>query len=134
MASKASSRKKAASIKNKASVNAANSLASTQAKELSEEDLRLVLRNWPDFIEAKERTASSIYPYFREPTRSMIEAWNQIALQFETEHVVAHGMQLVDNEQFDNLVFGERIADIRRFIESNLGRIRGAGGSSRVRA
>jgi hypothetical protein len=26
------------------------------------EDLRLILRSWPDFIEANERTASSIYP------------------------------------------------------------------------
>ncbi|MDQ3853426.1 MAG: hypothetical protein M3299_11385, partial [Thermoproteota archaeon] len=90
------------------------------------------LRSWPEFIEGKERMASRVYQYFREPTRSMIERWNQIALQSETERAVAQGNQLVDKEQFDMLVFGERIADFKRFVEVNLDRIRGTGSSPRV--
>jgi hypothetical protein len=93
--------------------------------KLSEEDLSRFLRSWSEFVEDKERLASSLYPYFKEPTRSMIVGWNQIALRSQTQHAVAHGMQLVDKEQFDMLVFGERIADFKQFIEVNLDRIRG---------
>jgi hypothetical protein len=111
----------------------AHIIAAKGEVKFSEEDLRLILRSWPDFIEAKERTASRIYSYFSEPTKSMIETWNEVALQPEMEHAVAEGMQLVDKEQFDRLVFGERIADFKWFIELNLDRIRGSGSPSRLR-
>jgi hypothetical protein len=110
----------------------AHVIAAKGEVKLSEEDLRLILRSWPDFIEAKERTASSIYSYFSEPTKSMIETWNEVALEPETEDAVAEGMQLVNKEQFDKLIFGERIADFNRFIELNLDRIRGSGRPSRL--
>ena len=110
----------------------AHIIAAKGEVKLSEEDLSRLLRSWPEFIEDKQRMASRVYLYFREPTRSMIEGWNQIALQSETEHAVAQGMQLVDKKQFDRLVFGERIADFERFIEVNLDRIRGTGSSSKV--
>jgi hypothetical protein len=103
----------------------AHIIAAKGEVKLSEEDLSRFLRSWSEFMEDKERMASSLYPYFKEPTRSMIEGWNQIALRSQTEHAVAQGMQLVDKEQFDMLVFGERIADFKRFIEVNLDRIRG---------
>ncbi len=110
----------------------AHIIAAKGEVKLSQEDLSRLLRSWPEFIEDKERMASRVYLYFREPTRSMIEGWNQIALQSETECAVAQGMQLVDKEQFDRLVFGERIADFERFIEVNLDRIRGTRSSSKV--
>ena len=110
----------------------AHIIAAKGEVKLSEEDLSRLLRSWPEFIEDKERMASRMYLYFKEPTRSMIEGWNQIALQSETEHAVAQGMQLVDKKQFDRLVFGERFADFERFIEVNLDRIRGTGSSSKV--
>ncbi len=110
----------------------AHIIAAKGEVKLSEEDLSRLLKSWPEFIEDKERMASRVYLYFREPTRSMIEGWNQIALQSETECAVAQGMQLVDKEQFDRLVFGERIADFERFIEVNLDRIRGTRSSSKV--
>jgi hypothetical protein len=105
----------------------AHIIAAKGEVKLGEEDLRLILRSWPDFIEAKERTASSIYAYFNEPTKSMIETWNEVAQQPEMEHTLAEGIQVVDKEQFDRAVFGERIADFNRFIELNLDRIRGSG-------
>ncbi|HEX6280594.1 MAG TPA: hypothetical protein VFZ67_00035 [Nitrososphaera sp.] len=108
----------------------AHIIAAKGEVKMSEEDLSRLLRSWPEFVEAKERMASRVYLHFKEPTRSMIEGWNQIALQSETERAVAEGMQLVDKEQFDRLVFGERIADFKRFIEVNLDRIRGTGSSS----
>ena len=110
----------------------AHIIAAKGEVKLRKEDLSLLLRSWPEFIEGKERMASRVYQYFREPTRSMIERWNQIALQSETERAVAQGNQLVDKEQFDMLVFGERIADFKRFVEVNLDRIRGTGSSPRV--
>jgi hypothetical protein len=110
----------------------AHIIAAKGEVKLSEEDLSLILRSWPDFIEAKERTASSIYSYFSEPTKSMIETWNEVALQPEMEHAVAEGIQLVDKEQFDRVIFGERIADFNRFIKFNLDRIRGSGSPSRL--
>jgi hypothetical protein len=110
----------------------AHIIASKGEVKLSEEDLSRILRSWPEFIEGKERMASRVYPHFKEPTRSMIEGWNQIALQSETERAVAQGMQLVDKEEFDRLVFGERIADFKRFIEVYLNRIRGTDSSSKV--
>ena len=103
----------------------AHIIAAKGEVKLSEEDLSRFLRSWSEFVEDKERLASSLYPYFKEPTRSMIEGWNQIALRSQTEHAVAQGMQIVDKKQFDMLVFGERIADFKRFIEVNLDRIRG---------
>ena len=105
----------------------AHIIAAKGEVKMSEEDFSRLLRSWPEFIEVKERMASIVYPYFGEPIRSMIARWNQIALQSETERVVAEGMELVDREQFDRLVFGERIADFKRFIEVNLNRIRGTG-------
>ncbi len=108
----------------------AHIIATKGEVKMSDEDLSQLLRSWPEFVEAKERIASRVYPYFGEPIRSMIERWNQIALQSETERAVAEGMQLVDKEEFDRLVFGERIADFKRFIEVNLDRIRGTGSSS----
>jgi hypothetical protein len=110
----------------------AHIIAAKGEVKFSKEDLSRLLRSWPEFIEDKERMASRVYPYFREPTRSMIEEWNQIALRSETERAVAQGMQLVDKEQFDRLLFGERIADFKWFIEVNLDRIRGIGSSSKV--
>jgi hypothetical protein len=110
----------------------AHIIAAKGEVKLSQKDLVLILKSWPEFIEAKERMASRIYSYLMEPTRSMIETWNEIALRPETEHAVAEGVQLVDKEQFDRLVFGERIADFNRFIEVNLDRIRGSGISSRA--
>jgi hypothetical protein len=110
----------------------AHIIAAKGEVKLSEEDLRLILRSWPDFIEAKERTASSIYSYFREPTKSKIESWNKVALHPEMEHAVAEGIQLVDKEQFDKLVFGERITDFHQFIKLNLERIGGSWGPSRL--
>jgi hypothetical protein len=110
----------------------AHIIAAKGEVKLSEEDLRLILRSWPDFIEAKERTASRIYSYFDEPTKSMIETWNEVALQPEIQHAAAQGIQLVDKQQFDRLIFGERIADFNRFIELNLDRIRGSESRSRL--
>ena len=103
----------------------AHIIASKGEVKMSEEDLSLLLRSWAEFVEAKERTAYRVYRHFGEPIRSMIERWNQIALQSETERAIAEGIQLVDKEQFDGLVFGERIADYKRFIQVNLDRIRG---------
>jgi hypothetical protein len=71
----------------------AHIIAAKGEVKLSEEDLSRLLRSWPEFIEYKERMASRVYLYFREPTRSMIEEWNQIALRSETERAVAQGMQ-----------------------------------------
>ena len=110
----------------------AHIIAAKGEVKLSEEDLRLILRSWPDFIEAKERTASRIYSYFGEPTKSMIETWNEVPLQPEIQHAATQGIQLVDKEQFDRLIFGERIADFNRFIELNLDRIRGSGSRTRL--
>jgi hypothetical protein len=100
--------------------------------KLSEEDLSQLLRSWPEFIEYKEIIASRVYLYFREPTRSMIDEWNQIAPRSETERAVAQGMQLVNKEQFYRLVFGERNADFKWSNEVNLDRMRGTGSSSNV--
>jgi hypothetical protein len=102
----------------------AHVIASKGEVKMSEEDLSRLLRSWAEFVEAKERTAYRVYPHFGEPIRSMIERWNQIALQSETEPAAAEGMQIVDKEQFDRLVFGERIADFKRFIEVHVDRIR----------
>ena len=110
----------------------AHIIATKGEVKLSEEDLSRILRSWRDFIEAKERIASRLYSCFREPTKSMIKKWNEVALRAETEHAVAEGVQLVNKEQFDRVIFGERIADFNRFIEANLERIRGSGSSSRV--
>jgi hypothetical protein len=60
----------------------------------------------------------------------MIKKWNEIALKPETEHAVAEGVQLVNREEFDRIIFGMRIADFNRFIEANLDRIRRGGSSS----
>jgi hypothetical protein len=48
------------------------------------------------------------------------------------EHAMAEGMQLVDKEQFDRVIFGERIADFNWFIELNQDRIRESGRPSRL--
>jgi hypothetical protein len=101
----------------------AHIIASEGEVKMSKEDLGLLLRSRAEFVEAKERTAYRVYPHFGEPIRSMIERWNQIALQSESERAVTEGIHLVDKEHFDGLVFGERIGDYERFIEVNLDRI-----------
>jgi hypothetical protein len=108
----------------------AHIIAAKGEVKLSEQDLSSILRSWRDFVETKETIASGMYSYFMEPTKSMIKKWNEIALKPETEHAVAEGVQLVNREEFDRIIFGMRIADFHRFIEANLDRIRRRGGSS----
>jgi hypothetical protein len=62
----------------------------------------------------------------------MIETWNEVTQQPEMEHAVAEGIQLVDKEQFDRIVFGERIADFNRFIKLKLDGMRGSGSPLRL--
>jgi hypothetical protein len=64
----------------------------------------------------------------------MVERWNEVTQQPETEYAVAEGIQLVDKEQFDRLIFGERITDFNHFIKLNLDRIRGSENPSRLSA
>ena len=95
------------------------------------EDLRLILE-LARLHRGKRENGFQHLSHFSEPTKSMIESWNRVALHAEMEHAVVEGMQLVDKEQFDSLIFGERIIDFNRFIKLNLDRIGRSWGSSRL--
>ena len=101
----------------------AHIIASKGRVELSKEDLALILKDRLSYINAKEKSAKNIYSYFAEPIQSMIKEWNiQSALQ-EIEDSIARDTQLVTQEYFDKMIFGDKLEDYKRFIKFNLNKV-----------
>lgn len=102
----------------------AHIIAAKGEVKITEEDLLLILKNRIEFLKAKETIAEHYYSYFSEPVSSSIKKWNEMALLPETEREVSEKMIIVDQKQFDALIFEERLPQFREFVRTKLENIK----------
>jgi hypothetical protein len=72
---------------------------------ISKSDLYSVLRNREESARSKEKKAKAVYKFFNEPVLSEIARWDHISIQKDIEEVVSKNVQLVNQQNFDRLVF-----------------------------
>jgi hypothetical protein len=101
----------------------AHVIASGGKVELTKEDLALIRKDRLSYIKAKEKSAESIYPKFTESLQSKIKEWNIQSTRKDIQDSVAKGAQLVNQERFDKLIFGDKLEDYKQFISFNLTKI-----------
>jgi predicted SprT family Zn-dependent metalloprotease len=101
----------------------AHIIASRGRVEITKKDLALILKDRLSYIQSKEKSAQNIYSYFPEPIQSNIKKWNLQSALKETENSVSKDSQLVNQESFDKLIFGDKLEDYKQFIKFNLNRV-----------
>lgn len=87
---------------------------------ISKSDLYSVLRNREENIKFKEKKAEMVYKYFDEPILSEIARWNRISMRKDIEGIVSSGVQQVDQQFFDRIIFKDEIQAFHNFIRSKL--------------
>jgi deoxyadenosine/deoxycytidine kinase len=87
---------------------------------ISKSDLYSVLRNREESAKSKEKRAETVYKFFKEPVLSEIVKWDYISMQKETEEIVSKDVLLVSQQNFDRLVFKEKLEKYHDFIRSKL--------------
>lgn len=61
-----------------------------------------------------------VYKYFDEPILSEIARWNRISMRKDIEGIVSSGVQQVDQQFFDRIIFKDEIQAFHNFIRSKL--------------
>jgi hypothetical protein len=61
-----------------------------------------------------------LYKYFDEPISSEIARWNRISMRKDIEEIVSNGVQQVNQQAFDRVIFKEEIEKFHNFIRSKL--------------
>jgi hypothetical protein len=98
-------------------------IASKGKVELTKEDLALILKDRLGYINAKEKAAEDCYYCFAKELQSKIKEWNICSTRQEIENSITKDAQLVNQECFDKVVFGERLEDYNQFVKFNLNKI-----------
>jgi hypothetical protein len=98
-------------------------IASKGTVEITKEDLALILKDRLAYINAKEKLAESRYCCFAREIQSKIKEWDICSRLQEIEDSITKDAQLVTQEYFDKLVFGNRLEDYKQFVKFNLHRI-----------
>ena len=93
--------------------------------EMTKENLALILKDRLNYLKAKEKSAADVYHCFAEPIQSKIKDWNIQSTRKDIEYSVLTYSQLVNQEEFDNIIFGDRYEDYKEFIKFNLNRLNG---------
>jgi hypothetical protein len=101
----------------------AHVIASKGRVELAKEDLALILKNRLGYINAKEKSAEDVYCCFAKEIQSKIKEWNIQSRLQEIKHSIAKDAQLVNQECFDKLIFGDKLKDYKQFVKFNLNKI-----------
>ena|SRR5919109_3766179 len=101
----------------------AHVIASKGRVESTEEDLALILKDRLSYINAKEKSAENVYSYFAEPIQSKIKEWNVHSALQDIEDSVTKLSQLVNQEYFDKMIFGDKLEEYKQFIKFNLNKI-----------
>ena len=87
---------------------------------VSKSDLYSILRNREENAKLKEKKAEMVYKYFDEPISSEIARWNRISMRKDIEEIVSNGVQQVNQQAFDRVIFKEGIEKFHNFIRSKL--------------
>jgi uncharacterized protein YjaG (DUF416 family) len=87
---------------------------------VSKSDLYSILRNREEVTKFKEKKAETVYKYFDETVSSEIARWNRISMRKDIEEIVSNGVQQVNQQAFDRVIFKEEIEKFHNFIRSKL--------------
>jgi hypothetical protein len=87
---------------------------------VSKSDLYSILRNREENAKFKEKKAEMVYKYFDEPISSEIARWNRISMRKDIEEIVSNGVQQVNQQALDRVIFKEEIEKFHNFIRSKL--------------
>ena len=87
---------------------------------VSKSDLYSILRNREENAKFKEKKAETVYKYFDESVSSEIARWNRISMRKDIEEIVSNGVQQVNQQAFDRVIFKEEIEKFHNFIRSKL--------------
>ena len=87
---------------------------------VSKSDLYSILRNREKNVKSKEKRAEMVYEYFDEPILSEIARWNRISMRKDIEEIVSNGVQKVDQQVFDRIIFKDEIHTFYNFIRTKL--------------
>ena len=87
---------------------------------VSKSDLYSILRNREENAKFKEKKAEMVYKYFDEPISSEITRWNRISMRKDIEEIVSNGVQQVNQQAFNRVIFKEEIEKFHNFIRSKL--------------
>ena len=101
----------------------AHIIASKGKVELTKEDLALIMKDRLSYINAKEKSAEDVYCFFAKHIQSKINEWNIQSRLQEIEDSITKAAQLVNQECFDKLIFGDRLEDYKQFVKFNLNKI-----------
>lgn len=98
-------------------------MASKGTVELTKEDLVLILKDRLDYVNAKEKSAENMYCCFTKEMQSKIKEWDTYSRRQEIEDSITSDAQLVNQDCFDKLIFGDRLEDFKQFVRFNLNKI-----------
>jgi hypothetical protein len=98
-------------------------IASKGRVELTKEDLALILKDRLGYISAKEKSAEDVHYCFTKEMQYKIKEWGIYSRKQEIEDSITKDAQLVNQECFDKLVFGDRLEDYKQFVKVNLHKI-----------
>ena len=98
-------------------------IASKGKVELTKKDLALILKDRLGYINAKEKSAEDAYYCFTKEMQSKIIEWDMYSKSQDIEDSITKNAQLVDQECFDKLVFGDRLEYYKQFVKFNLNKI-----------
>jgi hypothetical protein len=101
----------------------AHLIASKGGVELTKDDLALILKDRLGYLNAKEKSAEDAYYCFTKEMQSKIKEWNMYSRRQEIEDSITKDAQLVNQECFDELVFGDRLEEYKQFVKFNLHKI-----------
>jgi hypothetical protein len=87
---------------------------------ISKSDLYSILRNREENDKSKEKKAEMEYKYFDEPILTKIIRWNRISMQKDIEEVVSNGIQQVNQQAFNRVIFKDKLENFHNFIGSKL--------------
>jgi hypothetical protein len=94
---------------------------STKGKvELSKSRIHWLLKDRMGYLQEQEKSGQNAYSYFDDKMQSKIRQWNESSSKEEVENTVVKDARLVSQQDFDMLVFGDRLADYHDFIRSKL--------------
>lgn len=94
---------------------------STRGKvELSKSRIYWVLKDRMGYLQEQEKSGQKAHSYFNGEMQSKIRQWNESSSKEEVENAVVKGARLVGQQDFDRLVFRDRLADYHDFIRSKL--------------
>lgn len=101
----------------------AHLIASKGGVELTKDDLALILKDRLGYLNAKEKSAEDAYYCFTKEMQSKIKEWDMYSRRQEIEDSITKDAQLVNQECFDELVFGDRLEEYKQFVKFNLHKI-----------